>query len=148
MTGKAKPFVGRIKETAGVREYSDPVLFAQDLKREGLPRNRHGKRDPHPLDSWGQKVLRNMKLRKSHAAPRREWSEPQAWQPGAAIVLPIPTGTVLGQVWSLAPDAGVWVATDRGFYWVHIGSRMIYRRPEEYTYKGTRGDCVLGTAVL
>lgn len=40
--------------------------------------------------------------------------------------------TVTGQVWALAPENGVWVATASRFYWVHRPTGVVYPRPENW----------------
>lgn len=113
---KTIQFRGRIgvaRATDIARETNDPELFRAHLERFGLK---------HPALTQPHMG----RLSKKARAVRFEPDETSGrFRLGAEVELvlfanPWSTSTyVTGQVWSLAPDAGVWVATGEGFYYVH-----------------------------
>lgn len=132
-------FTGKLSEAARARLlgeghglYTDPDLFADHLKRTGAA---------HPKLTQPDMG----KLRKKARAVRFDRDETYPLGPfplGKWVTVKlVDEPNVQAQVWSLAPDGGVWLATtDQRFLWAHRSHKTV-KRPLRYGLSG-----VVGTA--
>ena len=123
-------FKARILSEAGWTDYSDPALFEVDAKaRLKATRTRHEARAIYRGEVVGENHALVRASRGPWRAPaRRAWQEPAGVEIGAQVTVIARDGTEFAaEVWSLAPEGGVWLATDAGGYlWAHAKRGDVY----------------------
>lgn len=106
-------------------DYSDPGLFESDAKHFGKDK---GTRYGHMAKVTANGRL-SAQIRKGWKAPaKRKHETPTGAQIGSEVVFHHDGEVVQGQVWSEAPNGGVWVATSTalGFVWMHKKTHAVY----------------------